>query len=195
MNVKSAVFRFRVWIFLAIYLLGFLAPWERLFHSYGRGTLWLAASTLAARTGWMSLAASTRAVTLAALCACLSGALLRVWGAATRYRRTRNALGSVLFALGVSILMSPGGACFFLLALGLFQWLLLSAEESVPASAARPQWLQAFLMQIFFVGYALCFAVLAWRYDIRILTKCLIVCFGLSIIARALRVPSSSQPG
>ncbi len=51
MNVKSAVFRLHVWIFVAIYLLGFLAPWERLFHNYRSGTLWLAASTLAARTG------------------------------------------------------------------------------------------------------------------------------------------------
>jgi hypothetical protein len=103
-------------------------------------------------------------------------------------------LGNVLFALGVSILMPPSGACFFLLAVCLFEWFLVSGEESFPASAARPHWLQAVLTQIFFVGYALCFAALAWRYDIRILTKCLIVCFGLSIIARAFRVPSTSQP-
>lgn len=244
MNAQALLFRFRFWIFALLYLAGFLAPWERLVRSAPAGTLWLAAATLLARTHWVSLERSTVLVTAAALGACIAGAALRVWGtawlgaaavqtpvieaahgpggplvAAGPYRYLRHPLyaGSFLFALGVSILMPPGGALFFLVALALFELALISGEErflagalgdeyrqyrqSVPpllpgagsrpnASARQPRWLEALLAEIYPVGYTLCFAVLAWRYNAFLLIKCLIICFGAAIVVRALLAPS-----
>ena len=135
------------------------------------------------------------------------GAILRVWGtaylgsgvmrdsamqgeqfvAAGPYRYVRNPLylGSWLLALGVSILMPPSGAAFFLLAFSVFVLLLISAEERflaakqgdvyqqyrrrVPrllprmaagniAPSARPQWWQAFLAETYPIAITLCFA-------------------------------------
>src|ERR1700678_4558526 len=77
MNLAALGFRFRVFVFVLLYLLGFWAPWA--WQSGSRGSLWLAASTWAARTGWLGLADATLAVTLAALGCLVLGAILRVW--------------------------------------------------------------------------------------------------------------------
>jgi protein-S-isoprenylcysteine O-methyltransferase Ste14 len=149
MNAGSLLFRFRVFIFVLLYLLGFWAPWD--VRSGSRDTLWLAASTWLARTGWLSLASATLAVTLAALVCLVVGAILRVWAtayigsgvmsgfamhgdkvvAAGPYRYVRNPLylGAWLLAVGVSILMPPSGAAVFLVGLGIFVSFLISAEE------------------------------------------------------------------
>ncbi|MGC2404297.1 MAG: isoprenylcysteine carboxylmethyltransferase family protein [Acidobacteriaceae bacterium] len=245
MTRAERIFRWRVPIFVLLYLLGFFAPWD--FRRGNHGTLWLAASTLLARSGWIGLAAATLLVTIAAL-ACLSlGALLRVWGtaylgssvmsgramqgdalvAAGPYRYVRNPLylGSWLLGLGVSVLMPPGGAAFFLLAFSAFVLLLVSAEERFLASrqgesyrqylravprflllkkpavaplsmspqSMSPQWGQALLAEVYSVTITLCFAALAWRYDARILIRCVLICYGLSLVARALLRPSATD--
>jgi protein-S-isoprenylcysteine O-methyltransferase Ste14 len=239
MNAAGLTFRFRVFIFLLLYLIGFLAPWE--FRSGHHGTLWLAASTLLARSGWISLAAATVAVTLVSLTCLVMGTILRVWGtaylgsglmrgaamqgdqfvAAGPYRYVRNPLylGSWLLALGVSVLMPPSGAAFFLVAFSVFILLLISAEErflaakqggvyqqyrqSVPrlwprvaaghaaSSAARPRWVQALLAETYPVAITLCFGVLAWRYNARILIQCVLICYGISLVVRALTTEGS----
>jgi protein-S-isoprenylcysteine O-methyltransferase Ste14 len=235
MNATPLAFRFRYLIFLFLYLLGFLSPWERLVRGAGNDTLWLAASTLLARSGWIGLAAATIAVTVAALICLVLGAIFRVWGtaylgsgvmssfamqgdqvlAAGPYRYVRNPLylGGWLLAAGVSILMPPSGAAFFLVSYSIFVLILIFAEERflsakqgdgyqpyrrrVPRllprivrgnfpSSARPRWLQAFLAEIYPVGFTLCFAIFAWRYNARILIQCLLICYGLSLISRAL---------
>ncbi len=238
MKAEQLAFRFRVFIFVFLYLIGFLPPWE--FRSGHQSTLWLAASTLLALSGWISLAAATVAVTLVSLASLVLGAILRVWGtaylgsgvmrgaamqsedfvAAGPYRYVRNPLylGSWLLALGVSVLMPPSGAAFFLVAFSVFVLLLIRAEErflstkqgdvyqqyrrSVPrlwprlwsrvtggtaaTSAARPQWVQALLAETYPVAITLCFAVLAWRYNARILVQCVLICYGVSLVVRAL---------
>ncbi len=239
MKAAELAFRFRIFVFLALYLTGFLAPWELLSgHPITRqpGTLWLAASTLLARTGWISLATATVAVTLVSLACLLLGTVLRVWGTAYLgsgvmrgaqmqgdqfvavgpYRYVRNPLylGSWLLALGVSVLMPPSGAAFFLVAFSAFTLLLIGAEErflstkqgdvyqqyrkNVPRlwprltggntaiSTARPHWVQALLAETYPVAITLCFAVLAWRYNARILVQCVLVCYGVSLVVRAL---------
>jgi protein-S-isoprenylcysteine O-methyltransferase Ste14 len=235
-NASALAFRFRVFIFIVLYLTGFLPPWE--FRSGHQGTLWLAASTLLARSGWISLAAATVAVTLVSLTCLVLGTILRVWGtaylgsgvmrgsamqgeafvAAGPYRHVRNPLylGSWLLACGVSVLMPPSGAAFFLVAFSVFVLFLILGEErfllakqgqvyqeyrrSVPRlwprtrtpgsraapSAARPRWLQAVLAETYPVAITLCFAVLAWRYNARILVQCVLICYGVSLVVRAL---------
>ncbi len=237
-NAAALAFRFRVFIFVSLYVIGFLAPWE--FRSGHQDTLWLAASTLLARSGWISLAAATVAVTLVSLACLVLGTILRVWGtaylgsgvmrgaamqgeafvAAGPYRYVRNPLylGSYLLALGVSVLMPPSGAAFFLVAYSVFVLLLIWGEErylsakqgevyqqyrrSVPRwwprlrtrpsvphaapSAPHPRWLQALLAETYPIAITLCFAVLAWRYNARILVQCVLICYGVSLVVRAL---------
>jgi protein-S-isoprenylcysteine O-methyltransferase Ste14 len=233
MSAAALAFRFRVFIFVLLYVLGFLPPWD--FSSGRRSTLWLKASTLLARSGWISLAAATLAVTLAALACLVAGAILRVWGtaylgsgvmrdsalqgeglvAAGPYRHLRNPLylGAWLLALGASILMPLDGALFFLPAFSIFVLLLITTEErflsaklgtayqqyrglvprllprfaagAAPATA-RPHWAQAVLAETYPIAFTLCFTVFAWRYNARVLIQCLLVCYGVSLVIRAL---------
>jgi protein-S-isoprenylcysteine O-methyltransferase Ste14 len=236
MNPGSIFFRFRVPIFLSLYLLGFLLP-------FGHGTLWLAASATLARTRLLGLAGSTLAVTIAALACLLLGTVLRVWGtaylgsavmsglsmqgnvlvAAGPYRYVRNPLylGSLLLALGVSILMPPAGAALFLTLFCLFVWLLVSQEErflaerqgepyrqylrgvprffprlrsAVAKVAIGSSWGAAVLAEVYAIAVTLCFAVFAWRYNARLLVRCVIICYGLSLVARALVRPVKDKP-
>jgi protein-S-isoprenylcysteine O-methyltransferase Ste14 len=151
MSTAAVAFRFRVVIFVLLYVLGFIVPWRAIVRGGSDGTLWLAASTLVARTGWMGLAPATLTLTLIALACLLLGAILRVWGtaylgsgvmrgavmqgarlvAAGPYRYLRNPvyLGSWLSAFATAILMPPSGAAFFLLAFSAFMLFLISGEE------------------------------------------------------------------
>lgn len=241
MTAPALAFRFRVVIFVLLYVLGFVPPWD--FHSGSRTTLWLAASTLLARSGWVGLASATLAVTLAALASLLAGAGLRVWStsylgsaimrdsalhgdglvAAGPYRYLRNPLylGAWLLSLGASILMPPDGAAFFLPAFSLFVVLLITTEErflsakmggayqqyclAVPrllpritagaaASTARPHWLQALLAETYPIAFTACFAAFAWRYNARILIQCLLICYGASLVVRALTKSTPPTP-
>ena len=243
MNAAALAFRFRVVIFVLLYLLAFFRPGE-CFRGGGDGTLWLAASTLAARTGWIGLAAATVTVTLIALACLVLGAILRVWGtaylgsgvmrgaamqgdrlvAAGPYRYVRNPLylGSWLLALATSILMPPSGAAFFLLAFSVFVLFLISAEErfltaswamatsstvavfpayglasapSKPPHRRAPIGCKLFLAETYPIAFTLCFAIFAWRYNARILIQCLLICYGVSLIIRALTKHHARRTG
>jgi protein-S-isoprenylcysteine O-methyltransferase Ste14 len=233
MSAPVLAFRFRVFIFVLLYVLGFLPPWD--YSSASRSTFWLAASTLLARSGWVSLASATLAVTLAALVCLVAGTGLRIWGtaylgsgvmrdsalhgeglvAAGPYRHLRNPLylGSWLLALGASILMPLDGALLFLPAFSIFVFLLIATEERflsaklgnayqqyrslvprlLPRFAAgaalapvRPHWVQAVLAETCPIAFTLCFAAFAWRYNARILIQCLLICYGVSLVIRAM---------
>jgi protein-S-isoprenylcysteine O-methyltransferase Ste14 len=130
------------------------------------------------------------------------------------YRFVRNPLylGSYLLGLSIAILMPPSGAALFAVAIGIFYVRLILGEEAflagqagdsyltyktkvprliprlrprIPASTATPQWLTSLVAEIFPVAFALCLAVLAWRYEPVLLEKCLLVSFGLSLVLRA----------
>jgi hypothetical protein len=130
-----------------------------------------------------------------------------------RYLRNPLYLGSRLFALGVSILMPPSGALVFLILLFLLQTILVASEEDFlsrhlgeawgqyqsrvprwfprrtqagPQGGSSPRWGRAWVAEIFFVGFTLCFAILAWWYDSQILIQALIICYGISLVVRAL---------
>ena len=244
MNAARLAFRFRVLIFLTLYLLGFVSPWERALTGGVNGTLWLTASTLLARTGWIGLASATLLVTVAALACLLLGAILRIWGTAYLgaavmqggemhgqrvtatgpYRYVRNPLylGSYLLALGVSILMPLTGAVFFIAATGIFILFLISTEErflasqlgdayriycrqvprllpkfrSIDAGAVgAPHWLAAVLVEFYPIAITTCFAIFAWRYNAHILVRCVLICYGLSLVMRALAKPATASTG
>ena len=227
-------FRFRILIALALYCIGFWAPWTRYGAAPPVTTAWLALSTSLARWGWLPLDQATLLVTVLAIACACAGAALRIWGAAWLgssivqssamhgarvmasgpYRFLRNPLylGTCIFSFGVSILMPPAGALFFLIATLVFYYRLILREEDYlarqlgapyleyrariprripglrpapPGAVARPHWLQAILGELYVLGFALCFALLAWRYEPRILIRCLVICFGISVIARA----------
>jgi hypothetical protein len=63
----------------------------------------------------------------------------------------------------------------------------------VPASAAQPQWLTSILAESYYIGFTVCFIILAWRYNAYLLTSCVVICFGASLVLRAL-VPRNA-PG
>jgi protein-S-isoprenylcysteine O-methyltransferase Ste14 len=243
MNAGLLFFRFRVFSFVLLYLLGFWAPWD--VRSRSRDTLWLAASTCLARTGWISLSSATMLVTLAALLCLVAGAVLRVWatahigsgvmsgfamqgdkvvaGGPYRYVRNPLYLGAWLLALGVSILMPPSGAALFLVAFITFVLFLITTEErflalkqgdlyqqyrrSVPRllprrpggnvpSSGSPHWVQALLAEVYPIASTICFAVYAWRYNARILIRCLLISYGISLVVRAwIKRPKAGAPG
>lgn len=131
------------------------------------------------------------------------------------YRYVRNPLylGSYLVGLSIAILMPPSGAAVFVVLIGVFYFRLILGEEAflagrsgeaylqykskvprllprllprIPSGAAHPQWLASLLAEVFPVVFSVCLAVLAWRYEPFVLDKCLLISFGLSLVARAL---------
>jgi len=235
MQATHFEFRFRIWIAVLLYLLGFWAPWTRYGNVPPDTTAWLALSTTLANWHWLPLDKATLLVTILAIVCTFLGAALRIWGTAWLgssivhasamqaasvtaggpYRFVRNPLyiGAVFFALGVSILMPPSGAAVFIPLIAIFYFRLILGEEAylaqqlgapyleyrrlvprllpslrsrVPAPAAHARWLEGAVAECMMIGYAVCFAILAWRYQPDLLERCLLVCFGISLIARAL---------
>ena len=188
--------RFQEPLFLLIYLAGFLAPWER---SGAHATLWLALSTLAARTGWLAVANATTAVTVVALACLVLGTIVRVGGASClspAVMRRRLYLGGWLVALGTSILMPPSGAIVFLLLFSLLSLFLaftetrfLSTSGGTVAAGHTPRWWKAVLAETYPIAFTTCFAIFAWRYNTTLLIKCLLICYGVSLLVRALSNP------
>ena len=242
MKATHFEFRYRLWIGLVIYVLGFWSPWLR----YGKfaapaATTWLELAFQLGRV--IPLSAASLTITIAAIVLLGSGAALRVWGsaylgpsivtsgsmhantvlAAGPYRHLRNPLylGSYLSQLAVAILMPPTGSIFFVIACFVQIIRLILGEEAylgaqqgepylayqarvprivpslsprVPASAVTPQWTAAITSEIFYIALTGCFLALAWRYNAQLLIQAVIVCFGLSLVARALFVKKSVSP-
>ncbi len=134
--------------------------------------------------------------------------------AAGPYRYVRNPLylGSFLLAVSIAILMPPSGAVVFLVLIALFYFRLTLGEESflagqrgqpyllykkqvprlVPSlrpriaqQPAHPQWGMSLASEFLGLAWPLCLAAFAWRYQPLLLVRCLVVCFGLSLVLRA----------
>jgi len=139
------------------------------------------------------------------------------------YRYLRNPLyaGMVLTSMAVAMLMPAGGALFFLAGMIVLTIRLIGGEERflagqlgedyseyrkmvpsilpswksrVAASTIKPHWIQSLLAEVYPVGAAVCFAVLAWSYDANLLTRCVLVCFGLSLVVRAVTGSRENYP-
>jgi protein-S-isoprenylcysteine O-methyltransferase Ste14 len=131
------------------------------------------------------------------------------------FRHVRNPLylGTLLLTFPVALLMPVSGTIFTLVAIVIFELRLILGEEaflarklgpdyeeykqavprllpkirsSVGSADVRPKWLQAIVFEVLPVGFTLCFAVFAWRYNAFLLTKCLLICFGVSLVVKAL---------
>jgi protein-S-isoprenylcysteine O-methyltransferase Ste14 len=155
MKASAWEFRFRFWIILAIYTLGFTAPWDVVWRVDPRGIdgeVWGSLAMALSRSGAMSIGTAFKVVLEAAIVCAVAGAWLRTWGsaylgvdvmsdqamrsdrvvAAGPYRYMRNPLylGSWLNTLALTLLMRPSGAVFTVLALVGFQVRLILAEEA-----------------------------------------------------------------
>ena len=135
------------------------------------------------------------------------------------YCHVRNPLylGTFVHTLALALLMPVSGAVFTIALIGLFQLRLILAEEPflstklgasyfaycakvprlLPAMRARvaagrmqPRWGQAVVAEIYMWGVAGSFAVLGWRYNALLLTKCVVVSLGISLVARAFSMGS-----
>jgi protein-S-isoprenylcysteine O-methyltransferase Ste14 len=143
-------FRFRYLIHVVIFVLGFMAPWSRLWHTEYHRT-WEAFATVPYQQGWMSMYASTITMTAVGLFFLVAAAWLRTWGTAYigvevvnsagmhgsavvadgPYRHVRNPLylGTWLHTLTLALMMEPLGAIFTVVAMALLQLRLILSEE------------------------------------------------------------------
>ena len=129
------------------------------------------------------------------------------------YRHVRNPLylGLWVHTLALALLMPASGAIFTLVLVGVFALRLILGEEvflrgelggeyvaycalvprlmpafrpRVAASGAKPRWFQAGLAEIALWGVTASFAALGWRYNGLLLTKCVLVSLGVSLVVR-----------
>ncbi|HEX4321770.1 MAG TPA: isoprenylcysteine carboxylmethyltransferase family protein [Acidobacteriaceae bacterium] len=139
------------------------------------------------------------------------------------YRHVRNPLyiGSWLMVAAISMLMPPTGALFTMIVLTVFLFRLILGEEAflagrlgepylayrkavprlLPSLRARvapagqkPDWGRGLLSEVMPLGAMVSFAALSWQYDSRLLTRAMLVSFGLSLVVRALVLPRGETP-
>jgi protein-S-isoprenylcysteine O-methyltransferase Ste14 len=235
MKAGRLEYRFRFLVHAVIYTLAFWAPWNYAVRVDGGKTLWEWAALRLFTGGWLRFEAASVVLLVAATVFAALGAWFRVWGTAYLgagtvhsagmhgenvvadgpYRYVRNPLylGTILFTVGLTLIMPPSGALFGLVAVTLEQLRLVGAEEvflrermgeaygeycrrvprMVPAltpqlagSGARPRWVQAVLGEVFMVAVAVCFATVGWRYNSHLLVQCVMVSLGVWMVVRAL---------
>jgi len=130
------------------------------------------------------------------------------------YRHVRNPLylGSWLMSVAIAGLMPVSGAGVSLVLLAFFLLRLILGEEAflrarlgasygayqrvvprlIPGFGRRvhsggrmPGWGRALLAEVFPLGVFLSYAVLSWQYNSMLLTRAILICFGLSLVVRA----------
>jgi protein-S-isoprenylcysteine O-methyltransferase Ste14 len=155
MRATAFEFHYRFWFIVAIYVLGFTAPWDLALHLDGVGSnshVWGLLAAQLAKHGILSIEPAFDVLLIVGIFCALAGAWLRTWGSAYltaevmrdtsmrgdavvadgpyRYMRNPLYLGSWLNALTLSLLMPVSGAIFTLLALIGFQVRLILSEEA-----------------------------------------------------------------
>lgn len=173
----AIVFDLAVVLLFALFL---WAPWDRSADaaSSSFSMVWLALPVTLSRHG-IHLESATVTVTFSTLVAAAIGALLSIV-ARMRGSAALCAAGTVLFGCSVAILMPLWTAVGFLGALLLIVALRARLVALPPVSA-----LIASFSELWPLGYAIGFAVLAWRYNPQLLIKTLLIALGVSLIARA----------
>jgi protein-S-isoprenylcysteine O-methyltransferase Ste14 len=139
------------------------------------------------------------------------------------YRFVRNPLylGAWCMLAAIAFLMPPTGALVALPLLTLFLLRLILGEEafltqklgepyiaylhavprliprlraSLPSAGHKPNWRIALLTELNPIGVFLIFSVLSWRYDYELMLKAILICFGASLVVRALVRTGSTNP-
>jgi len=139
------------------------------------------------------------------------------------YRYVRNPLylGSWLMVAAISVLMPPTGALVTMVLLSLFLLRLILGEEAflaaqlgehyagyrravprlipslrprVAASGQQPNWGRALLGEVMPLGVLVSFAALSWQYNAQLLTRAMLISFGLSLVVRAATLQTSGSP-
>jgi hypothetical protein len=65
---------------------------------------------------------------------------------------------------------------------------------SLPPAGDKPHWGIALLTELNPIGVFLIFSVLSWRYDYELMLKGILICFGASLVVRALVPRGSTTP-
>ncbi len=150
MQIADYFFRFRRWLLLLIFVVGFWAPWERIGGAHP-ATTWLFLAGLLSRNAGLAIADASIAVMAAAILFALLAALLRTWGTAYlgrgvvrdaalngkrlvadgpfRYVRNPLYVGTWLHSLALAVLMPAGGALFAVMAVAALNAVKVRAEE------------------------------------------------------------------
>jgi protein-S-isoprenylcysteine O-methyltransferase Ste14 len=134
------------------------------------------------------------------------------------YRRVRNPLylGSWLMFAAISVLMPPTGALVAMILLTVVLFRLILGEEAfltaqlgepylaykravprlipslrprVASGGQRPGWGRALLGETMPLGVLVSFAAFSWQYNAVLLTRAVLISFGLSLVMRALILP------
>ena len=154
MKATPFEFRFRFWILVAIFALGFTAPWDRALRLDGTGPnthVWGRLAIELSRAG-VNISAAFNVILAIGIVFAFAGASLRTWATANLgpevmrgetlrgetlvvsgpYRYLRNPLyvGLWFNAVALAMLMPPSGAIFTLVLLVVFQLRLMLAEEA-----------------------------------------------------------------
>jgi hypothetical protein len=186
-------------------VLGFWAPWDSYLGGGPRTLTWLYLPGLLVRSMRQPFSSATMIVTFSAVLLTAAGALLRLWsesvpressgGVPNQRTQFSRAAGTMLFSLGLAILMPPSGAGFFLVSLLLVQLRELSSgiQRATPSALSgnravsmMSRWKSALIAETFPLAYSICLVGFAWQYNPNLLLRCLLVCLGLSLITRAL---------
>jgi protein-S-isoprenylcysteine O-methyltransferase Ste14 len=154
MKASALEFRLRFWLFLLIYTLGFVAPWNWVLPMDGSGPnahVWGLLAVMLSKGGVLSIGAAFNAVLVAGILCAGLGAWLRTWASAYLganvvrdtsmhgeavvadgpYRHVRNPLylGSWVHTLALALLMPVSGTVFTLALIALLQMRLILGEE------------------------------------------------------------------
>lgn len=165
---------------MAIYTLGFTAPWDAVVPLDGTGPnahLWGVLAAQLAKTGTISIRSAFDGVLVLGILCAGTGAWLRTWGSAYLgtdvmrdsamraegvvadgpYRYMRNPLyvGSWIHSLALALLMPVSGAFFSIVLLVLFQIRLILGEETFLAVKQGEPY-QAYCAQVPRLWPALC---------------------------------------
>ena len=130
-----------------------------------------------------------------------------------RYVRNPLYLGGWFMMLAICLLMPPSGALFTMILITVHFLRLILGEEAfltaelgepykeylravprlvprlrpnLPASPARPRWGIALLTELNPIAIFFTFAVLSWTYNNLLMIKAIMICFGVSLVVKAL---------
>ncbi|HEV2619430.1 MAG TPA: isoprenylcysteine carboxylmethyltransferase family protein [Acidobacteriaceae bacterium] len=155
MKATAWEFRYRFWIFLLIYILGFTAPWDAALHLDGTGPnthVWARLAMLLYRDCGVRIGAAFNVVLIAGILCAGLGAWLRTWGSAYlsvdvmrdgemrsdsvvadgpyRYLRNPLYLGVWVHTLALALLMPLSGAIFTMALIVVHELRLIFGEEA-----------------------------------------------------------------